>query len=173
MRAIYADLRLGLSFKLRQIAAPGYTGSDYTGDYRGVALDFGLRFVHSSGLNLAWVGENLLREQTSLIENGATWFAAHRKLRLGLGFRWQEDLEFGLEYLWRQDRDGQLLFGAELGFYDAFLLRGGAGLSYASAGFGLRSDKWQFDSAFESRKSLGTSLIFSLNYSLGEGGGTR
>ena len=60
----------------------------------------------------------------------------------------------------------QLLFGAELGFYNALLLRGGAGLHYASAGFALRGERWQLDTAFESRKSIGTSLIFSFNYSL-------
>ena len=171
--SLRADLDLGITLKLLQIAAPAYTGSDYAGDYRGVAVDFGIRVTHASGMRFAWVGENLLREQTSLIDGGETWHAAQGKQRLGFGYLWHEDLEFGLEYLWRQDREGKLLFGAELGFYDAFLLRGGAGLGYAAAGFGLRSDRWQLDTAFESRKSLGTSLILSLNYVLGEAGATQ
>ncbi len=166
-------ISFGFTFKALVISAPAYTHFDYAGDQVAKALDLGLRYDVRPDLQLAWVEENLFSEETSLIENGELWRAAQRKQRWGGSYRWRDDLIFGVEYLKRENRKSEWLFGVELGFYDAFLLRGGAGFDYASAGFGLRSKRWQLDTAFESRKSLGTSLIFSLNYALWDRGGER
>ncbi len=159
---------LGATAKALQVAVPGYTGADYQGDFLTWAADLALTLEPKSWLRFAWVEENLGAGEMSLLTSGSRWRAAPRKSRGGLGLLWRDDLMLGLEYQKTENREGEIHFGIELNFYGAFLVRGGAGQSYASAGFGLDGVRWQLDGAFESRGRLGTSLIFSLNYRLGE-----
>lgn len=163
-----SPLALGTTLKGLQLAAPGYEGEDYAGDASTWAADLALTFAPLDFLRLAWVEENLAAGELTLLKAGAEHRAAPRKSRGGLGLLWRDDLTLALEYQKTANREAHLHFGVELNFYGAFLVRGGAGHDFASAGFGLDGGSWHLDSAFESRGKLGTSLLFSFNYSLGE-----
>lgn len=161
-------LGIGVTAKALQVAVPGYEEDDYQGDFLTWAADLALTLEPRSWLRFAWVEENLGAGDMTLLDGGSRYRAAPRKSRGGVGVLWRDDLMLGVEYHNSENRDSEIHFGVELNFYGAFLVRGGAGESYASAGFGLDGVHWQLDGAFESRGELGTSLIFSLNYRLGE-----
>jgi hypothetical protein len=165
---LHSPLSLGFALKALQVSAPAYEEDDYQGDFITWSADLALSLEPLSFLRIAWVEENLGAGEMKLLNGGTPYRAAPRKSRVGCGLLWRDDITLGIEYQKTETREGSLHFGLELNFYGAFLVRGGAGRDYASAGFGLDGETWQFDGAFESRGRLGTSLLFSLNYRLGK-----
>ncbi|MBN2169763.1 MAG: hypothetical protein JW819_00415 [Candidatus Krumholzibacteriota bacterium] len=163
---------LGASLKGLQVAAPAYSGHDYQGDFRTWAVDAALTVEPLSFLRVAHVAENLACGDMTLLGGRPRWRAAARLHRSGVAFRWRGDLMLGAEHVWQEGRDDRINFGAELSFFEAFRVRGGAGRNYASAGFGVDAERWRFDGSYESRGDLGTSLVFSLRFLLGPARGT-
>ncbi|MCP4547224.1 MAG: hypothetical protein GY835_12265 [bacterium] len=163
---------VGGAVKLLQVAAPGYEGDHYQGDFRLWAVDLSLLMTRGP-FTMVWAEENLACADMTMLEGGQRYRGAPRKHRGGLSYRWRDDLLLACEYRKQQDFSAEFNIGFELSFYSAFYIRGGGSEHHASAGFGLRGDKWDADGAFESRGKLGTSLIFSLTWNLGVAGGER
>jgi len=156
-------LALGLRLRGLAVSAPGYEGGDALDGPRGGALDLA---VHARPLRL--VGMNLIssalwRSEMEYLENGERWPAAPRETRVGLDYLWRRDLALILEVRARPGRAAQALFGAEVRFFDAFHVRAGSGGDFATAGFGLRADRWMLDFAFQSRGRLGNNVALSFS----------
>ena len=166
-------INLGGSLKAMQVAAPGYRGSDYQGDFTTWSGDLAAMIEPMPFLRAAWTGENLAAGKMTLLDGGERHRSAPRRQRLGLSLRWGEDLLLAAEYVKREERDGKLHLGGELGFYQAFTVRAGAGEGFATAGFGVDGGRWQADAAFESRGQLGTSLVFSIRLQPGKPAGRK
>lgn len=162
-----ARLAIGGNLKALQVAAPGYEGDDYQGAFRSWAADLAVFVEPFPFLRLSRIEENLGCGEITLLDGGNRWRAAPRRSRSGCSFTWRDDLVIGGEWVSRPGRAGEMLFGAELSFYRAFTVRGGAGSRLAAAGFGLSAQMWSLDLAFETRRELGSSLILSFTRLLG------
>jgi hypothetical protein len=161
--ALKREFSAGFRLRGLMVATPAYEGADGGKDPRGYALDLAFMIPLRERLNLSFLQKSLLRSELEFLEGGEVWPAAPREGRLGLNYIWRSDLALILEYRSEPGQDGQLLFGAEVRFFNAFHVRAGSGGDFATAGFGLRSARWQMDFAFQSRGRLGNNMSLSFS----------
>jgi len=157
------EMSAGFRFRGLMAAAPAYEGADKSKDPRGAALDLAFAFPWGRRLKIGFLQKSLLRSEVRWIEGGETWPAAPRETHLGASYIWRRDLALVLEYRGEPGRDARMLFGAEIRFFDAFIVRAGSGGDYATAGFGLRAARWNLDFAFQSRGRLGNNMTLSFS----------
>jgi len=84
----------------------------------------------------------------------------YREYTFGACYNWNNVVNFVLDYVWDKD-DSQINLGGEMWFYDVFAPRLGMSGENLTAGFGIKTKRWNLDGAVFAHEQLGSTYRLS------------
>lgn len=119
-------------------------------------MDMGLLSQINKSFSLGFTAKNLMQPEISFLDN---YDKIKSKYTLGILYNWKRILNFTADYLLDKK---QFNMGSELWFFDVFATRIGMNGEYLTAGFGIKTKKWEIDTAVLSHNELGSNYQISM-----------
>ncbi|RLG28664.1 hypothetical protein DRO03_09355 [Methanosarcinales archaeon] len=119
-------------------------------------MDFGLLSQIAKSFSVGFTAKNLIQPEVSFIEY---YDKIKAEYTLGMLYNWSNILNLTADYQFDKNRFN---IGTELWFFDVFAPRIGLDGEYFTAGFGIKTKKWEIDTAVLSHDELGSNYQISM-----------
>ena len=119
-------------------------------------MDFGLLSQLSKAFSVGFTAKNLTQPEVSFIDH---YDKIKAQYTLGILYNRTNVLNLAMDYQFDKNR---LNIGTELWFFDVFAPRIGLNGEYFTAGFGIKTKKWEIDTAVLSHDELGSNYQISM-----------
>jgi|GEM_PF-1814585 len=154
-------IRIGVSAKHYFVNVKGYKNADSPSNFD---LDSGILIQTTKKIAVGFTVKNITRPKFKFMDLKNS---IYRKYSIGCCYTWKNSLNLLFDYVWDKNSE-EFHLGGEMWFYEVFAPRIGYCNENLTAGFGIKTKRWNLDGTVYADDALGNTYRISLGFQFGK-----